>query len=172
MAALPWRWAAHRLSSRRCRKAAVGLLVLAGLWAWADAAVNRYVESTSPPGRVDGASVYFQNVTHSSAVLRWAAPERGAWGMEIEGYRLRIRSFLYTEQMFDISLVDPDERCQSANLPSPPLPRPAPPPPPPPQPCWTVALAGCFALAASLPPPCGAGVCVRLTRCAWCAWCA
>ncbi len=106
---------AHRLARLGCSRASV-LLVLAGLGAWVDAAAHQYVASSSPPGRVDGASVYFQNVTHSSAVLRWAPPERGDWGMEIEGYRLRIRSFLYTEEMFNISLVDPDDRYQGASL--------------------------------------------------------
>ena len=101
---------AHRFTRLGCNRASV-LLVLAGVGVLAD------VASMSPPGRVDGASLYFQNVTHSSAVLRWAPPERGDWGMEIEGYRLRIRSFLYTEEMFDISLDDPDERYQDASFP-------------------------------------------------------
>jgi hypothetical protein len=70
------------------------LLVLAGLCASATGAAHQHVAAISPPGRVDGSEIYFQNVTHSSAVLRWSPPQRGDWNMEIEGYRLRIRSFL------------------------------------------------------------------------------
>lgn len=90
---------------------------LAGVVLWccallprADAGANEYVVSSSPPERVAGGSIYFQNITHSSAVLRWSPPRPGDWGMEVEGYRLRIRSFLYTEEMFDVSLIDPDDR--------------------------------------------------------------
>lgn len=77
---------------------------------WADAAEQRHVESSPPPARVNGSRIFFQNVTHSSAVVRWAPPDRGDWDLDVEGYRLRIRSFLYTEEMFDLSFVDPDER--------------------------------------------------------------
>ena len=97
------------------------LLALAGLGAtgqWADADANQYVGSMEPtgPGRVDGGGIFFQNVTHSSAVVRWAPPELGDWDMGIEGYRLRIRSFLYTEEMFDLSLTDPGERYRPRSL--------------------------------------------------------
>ena len=86
------------------------LLALGRSAPWADAAEHQHDVSSPPPERVDGSEIYFQNVTHSSAVVRWSPPARGDWGLDVEGYRLRIRSFLYTEEMFNVSLVDPDAR--------------------------------------------------------------
>ena len=56
---------------------------LAGVVLWccallprADAGANEYVVSSSPPERVAGGSIYFQNITHSSAVLGAARPNQ------------------------------------------------------------------------------------------------
>jgi len=56
---------------------------------------------------VDGGSIYFQNVTHTSAVVRWEPAGRGNWRWDIQGYRIRMRSFLHTEGNYDVGLGDP-----------------------------------------------------------------
>ena len=60
----------------------------------------------SPPGPVG--QLHFQNVTHSSAVLRWQLPALGDWQWAVEGYKIRERSFVYAERAFDIDGDRPD----------------------------------------------------------------
>ena len=67
------------------------------------AAVDRIEFTRSAPGTVDGASIHFQNVTHNSVVVRWGAPDAGNWQWPIEGYRLRLRSFVQAYGAFDLT---------------------------------------------------------------------
>jgi hypothetical protein len=63
----------------------------------ASSATPEYQRASSPPGVANGSAIFFQNVTHSSAVIRWAVPSLGKWVQPISEYRIRYRPFAESE---------------------------------------------------------------------------
>lgn len=53
------------------------------------AEVNEFVVASSPPGKVDGATIHFDNVLPTGATIKWEQPDLGTWKLPIQGYRIR-----------------------------------------------------------------------------------
>eukprot|EP01052_Picozoa_sp_SAG31_P070893 SAG31_NODE_29774_length_390_cov_0.704467_1_plen_124_part_10 len=73
--------------SAGARAAAVMAALTVGI-----APFNEPVVQQSLPETIDGDSIRFTNVTHSSATVHWQAPGLGRWQWPILGYRIQITS--------------------------------------------------------------------------------
>ena len=53
------------------------------------AEVNEYVLSSSPPGKVDGSTIHFDDVVPTGATIKWEQADLGPWKLPVRGYRIR-----------------------------------------------------------------------------------
>ncbi len=55
----------------------------------AHAEINEYVVASSLPGKVDSATIHFDEIVPTGATIKWEQPDLGTWKLPIHGYRIR-----------------------------------------------------------------------------------